>query len=236
MRYLLLSLPFLALPALASTTQCTDMKTQSEVSECMGQVVSEERQALKAASESYMATLSPADRTLFKQAQNAWQNYMDATCKFSSAPLAGGSMQGADTAQCLTFLISQRRLQLERQATCEKSTQRTDCLTRATAEAVAQPLSDSAEISKATPEDIDRLTTYGAALGKGIACKADGVKEASKRVGQWMDKTFPPGSDDQKTYLPALTAGIEATTRLQLENPTESCESVRKAFASFPWP
>lgn len=74
-------------------------------------------------------------------------------------------MQGADTAQCLTFLISQRRLQLERQATCEKSAQRTDCLTRATAEAVAQPLSDSAEISKATPEDIDRLTTYGAALG-----------------------------------------------------------------------
>lgn len=238
MRYFLLGLPLIALPTLglASSPQCADSSTQADLSSCMSRVVGEERQALQAASASYLATLSPADKALFKQAQDAWQTYTDATCRFSSAPLAGGSMQGVDTAQCVTFMLSQRRAQLELQFECEKSAQRTDCLTKSAGGAIAATPSGKASESKATPDDIDRLTTYGAALGKGIACKADGVKEASKRVGQWMDKTFPPGSDDQKTYLPALTAGIEATTRLQVEKPTESCESVRKAFASFPWP
>ena len=238
MRDMLLGIPLLLLPAfaLASPSACSGLHTQLEISTCMSNEASKETAAMQAAAKAYASTLDPNDRLLFKKAQTAWRAYMDATCKFSSAPLAGGSMQGADTAQCLSFLTVQRREFLEQQINCEKKSLRTDCLTTSARPIVNVPEPSPKHMTNASAEDIDRLTTYAAALGKGIACKANGINEASRRVGSWMDKHFPPGSDDQKTYLPVLTQGMELATRLQLESPKESCFSVRESFGRFPWP
>lgn len=238
MRYLL-CLSLLAAPAFS--VACSNASTWHEQAECRNQQIGNEKQALDQAVSAYSATLSPADKELFKKAQSAWKAYADATCKLSAAPVAAGSMYGAYLSSCELNLSEQRRQMLEYQATCEKSSERTDCLEQFKPGSPANPVTATttrpmSSSPKASEEDVDRLTTYGAALGKGIACKANGVDEASRRVGKWMDVHFPPGSDDQKTYLLALTQGIEASARIQAEMPTESCDSVRKSFSNFPWP
>ena len=47
----------------------------------------------------------------------------------------------------------------------------------------------------ASPAEIDKLTTYAVILGRATACGIN-TKEASSRVGTWMDRTFPPASAD----------------------------------------
>lgn len=90
--------------------------------------------------------------------------------------------------------------------------------------------------SSATPQDIDKLTTYAVILGRAIACGAD-VSSASGRVGRWMDRVFPPGSADQRTYLPIFMGGTRYHAEQQkLGKSPDSCSSVLRTFSSFPWP
>jgi hypothetical protein len=57
-------------------------------------------------------------------------------------------------------------------------------------------------LSAASSSDVDKLTTYAVVLGRGIGCSAPGAQDGMSRVGRWMDRKFPPGSSDQKTYCP----------------------------------
>lgn len=125
MRYLL-CLSLLAAPAFS--VACSNASTWHEQAECRNQQIGNEKQALDQAVSAYSATLSPADKELFKKAQSAWKAYADATCKLSAAPVAAGSMYGAYLSSCELNLSEQRRQMLEYQATCEKSSERTDCL------------------------------------------------------------------------------------------------------------
>ena len=88
----------------------------------------------------------------------------------------------------------------------------------------------------ASDSDIDKLTTYAVILGRAIGC---GIKTEyeSRRVGAWMDKTFPPGSSDQKTYLPIFIQGLQYHAKQQSTgNSPDSCSQVRKTFNNMPWP
>jgi hypothetical protein len=97
-------------------------------------------------------------------------------------------------------------------------------------------MSGTAPAPAASDADVDKLTTYATVLGRGIACGAD-VDSASRRIGAWMDKRFPPGSSDQRTYLPVFMEGTRyAAQRQKNGNSPDSCAQVLRTFASFPWP
>jgi hypothetical protein len=88
----------------------------------------------------------------------------------------------------------------------------------------------------ASAADVDRLTTYAVILGRGVACGAP-THDASSRVGRWMDRTFPPGSQDQKTYLPIFMQGVQYHAQQQKDGKSpDSCATVRRNFGTFPWP
>lgn len=94
--------------------------------------------------------------------------------------------------------------------------------------------------SKASPApsavDIDRMTTYATLLGRAIGCGID-VDPEMRRVGRWMDRTFPPGSAKQKTYLPIFMAGIKHHAEEQRAGRSpDSCTTLRREVKAFPWP
>ena len=94
----------------------------------------------------------------------------------------------------------------------------------------------SSSVMAASSADIDKLTTYAVILGRAVACGAN-IDDASRRVGRWMDRTFPPGSSDQKTYLPILMEGMRYHAQQQKEGKSpDSCSAVLRSFNSFPWP
>ncbi|MEK6685995.1 MAG: hypothetical protein AABY99_06360, partial [Pseudomonadota bacterium] len=70
----------------------------------------------------------------------------------------------------------------------------------------------------ASSEDIDKLTTYATILGRAIACGND-IEDSMYRVGvgKWMDRTFLPGSVDQKIYLPIFMEGVRYHAQMQKE-------------------
>jgi hypothetical protein len=88
----------------------------------------------------------------------------------------------------------------------------------------------------ASDSDIDKLTTYAVILGRAIGCGINTDYEM-RRVGAWMDKKFPPGSSDQKTYLPIFLQGIQYHAKQQSSgNSPDSCPQVRKSFKRMQWP
>ena len=100
----------------------------------------------------------------------------------------------------------------------------------------ATALSFQSPVIASSETDIDKMTTYAVILGRGIACGADSAT-ASSRVGAWMDRVFPPGSQDQKLYLPIFVQGVQYHAQLQRNGKTpDSCATVNRNFNSFPWP
>lgn len=88
----------------------------------------------------------------------------------------------------------------------------------------------------ADPANVDKLTTYATMLGRGMGCGID-VKDGSTKVLHWMDQAFPPGSEDQKTYLPVLFMGTKFAMEQQLAGKgPDTCKAVREALNGFPWP
>jgi hypothetical protein len=88
----------------------------------------------------------------------------------------------------------------------------------------------------ASSRDIDKLTTYSVVLGRAAACGGD-IEGPSRRVGAWMDRAFPPGSSDQKVYLPVFMQGMQYHAQQQATGKSpDSCASVLKTLRGFPWP
>ena len=84
--------------------------------------------------------------------------------------------------------------------------------------------------------DIDRMTTYATILGRAIGCGIH-VDPELRRVGRWMDRTFPPGSSRRKTYYPIFLAGIKHhAEEQQAGRSPDSCASLKREVKAFPWP
>lgn len=88
----------------------------------------------------------------------------------------------------------------------------------------------------ASEANIDRLTTYAVIIGRAVACGVD-TGDAMQRVGAWMDNKFPPGSSDQKTYLPIFMNGVmyHADQQANGKSP-DTCSQVTNAFRKTQWP
>lgn len=87
----------------------------------------------------------------------------------------------------------------------------------------------------ASETDIDKLTTYATILGRAVAC-GNSIKAPMSRVGRWIDKKFPPDSNDQKIYLPIFMEGVRHHAKMQKDGKSpDNCSSVTQIFSTFPW-
>ena len=83
---------------------------------------------------------------------------------------------------------------------------------------------------------IDKLTTYAVILGRATACDINADREFAK-VGKWMDSVFPPGTKEQRIYLPIFLEGTKYHMQEQLAgNSPDNCSSIESTFNTFPWP
>jgi hypothetical protein len=90
--------------------------------------------------------------------------------------------------------------------------------------------------SAASQRDIDKLTTYAVVLGRAAACGGD-IQGPTRRVGIWMDRVFPPGSSDQKVYLPVFMEGMQYNAQQQASGSSpNSCSTVLKELRGFRCP
>lgn len=104
----------------------------------------------------------------------------------------------------------------------------------------AKPSKDQAQ-SSPTPTSfeplsrsvaVDRMTTYTTVLGRGLACGAPNTDQVSRRFGAWMD-----AQGLTKDYLLIAASGIKyAAEQQKAGRSPDSCQSVIRNFASFPWP
>ncbi|MCQ8106478.1 hypothetical protein NP590_20440 [Methylomonas sp. SURF-2] len=84
--------------------------------------------------------------------------------------------------------------------------------------------------------DIDKLTSYAVMLGRALGCGID-TKYASSKIGEWIDRVFPPGSNSQITYLPIFLSGIQHHAKQQVSgNSPDNCSAVTSAFNKMPLP
>ena len=82
----------------------------------------------------------------------------------------------------------------------------------------------------------DTMATYATMLGRASACGFETEREF-KRVGLWMDGAFPPGSKEQKIYLPIFLSGVEYHMNQQLNGKSpDNCSTLRRSYNSFRWP
>ncbi len=101
---------------------------------------------------------------------------------------------------------------------------------------VAAILTTSRSATAASSADIDKLTNYATVLGRAVAC-GNNIEDPMRRVGQWMDKVFPPGTSDQKTYLPIFIEGVRYHAQIQKNGKSpDSCSTVQHTFSRFSWP
>jgi len=87
-----------------------------------------------------------------------------------------------------------------------------------------------------TDADVNRLTTYAVALGRGSACGVD-TSDAGSRVGAWIDAKMPAGSGDRRLLFPIFMQGVQSHAQEQASGQSpDSCEAVARQFAMMPWP
>ncbi|GAU08879.1 hypothetical protein [Desulfoplanes formicivorans] len=96
------------------------------------------------------------------------------------------------------------------------------------------PYSNNNDLSK--KDVIDKLTTYAVILGRASGCGIDTQYE-SHRVGKWIDRQFPPGSAEHKTYLSIYISGTAFHAREQaMGNSPDTCQEVSRALARIHLP
>lgn len=101
---------------------------------------------------------------------------------------------------------------------------------------LASVLLTCSSMATASSSDIDQLTTYSVILGRAVACGAD-ITVQSRSVGVWIDRKFPPGSSDRKTYLMMFMEGLRYHAEQQKQGKSpDTCPAVLRSFKSFDWP
>jgi hypothetical protein len=84
--------------------------------------------------------------------------------------------------------------------------------------------------------DIEKMTTYATLIGRALACGVD-VNYAVERVGEWMDKVFPPGSTTQRACLSLFVKTVRYHAKQQARgNSPAFCGWVERKFSETKWP
>ena len=93
-----------------------------------------------------------------------------------------------------------------------------------------------APVAEAASEaDLKRLDNMALLLGRAAGCNLD-TDRATGVIGAWFDQTFPPGSIDQKRYLPMFAREIRRhAAEQQSGNSPDSCSDIADAFRTMRW-
>ena len=87
----------------------------------------------------------------------------------------------------------------------------------------------------ASPADLVTMSQMALLLGRAAGCGLD-TRGATRAIGAWLDRTFPPGSADQARYLPDFTADVRRHARQQQQGETsDSCADVAQALKALNW-
>jgi hypothetical protein len=87
----------------------------------------------------------------------------------------------------------------------------------------------------ASDADLQRMNNMALLLGRAAGCGLD-TDRATGVIGAWFDQTFPPGSIDQKRYLPVFTREIRRHAEQQQSgNSPDSCADIAEAFHTMRW-
>ena len=107
-------------PCVLATAALAQSQSQSQMNAAAAR---DERAADQALNSQYMATingLSPASRTLLRNAQRSWISFRDQQCRFESSGVRGGSAWAMVQSGCIARLSNERTRDLRRIAQCRE--------------------------------------------------------------------------------------------------------------------
>ena len=107
-------------PCVLATAALAQSQSQSQMNAAAAR---DERASDQALNSQYTATingLSPASRTLLRNAQRSWISFRDQQCRFESSGVRGGSAFAMVQSGCIARLSNERTRDLRRIAQCRE--------------------------------------------------------------------------------------------------------------------
>ena len=110
----------LYISAHAAAANCTDPKSQLEMTVCAGQEYASQDKKLNAAYSQYRGRLSELQKNQLKDAQVAWIRYRDLSCDFESSAVEGGSAYRMVRYGCLAEKTAVRLQEITKLMECKE--------------------------------------------------------------------------------------------------------------------
>jgi uncharacterized protein YecT (DUF1311 family) len=115
-----LGVVLLYMSAQAVAANCTDPKSQLEMTTCAGQDYASQDKRLNAAYSEYRSRLGESRKNQLKDAQVAWIRYRDLSCDFESSALEGGSAHQMVRHRCLAEKTAARLREVTKLMECRE--------------------------------------------------------------------------------------------------------------------
>lgn len=110
----------LLMSSAALAQNCENAATQLALNQCAGNEYKKADGELNATYKKVFARASDEQKSLLKQAQNAWITLRDTDCRFMSSGVEGGSVQPMIYSECLTDKTRERTAWLGSLLQCEE--------------------------------------------------------------------------------------------------------------------
>jgi uncharacterized protein YecT (DUF1311 family) len=110
----------LYISAHAAAANCTDPKSQLEMTTCAGQEYASQDKKLNVGYSQYRSRLSKSQQNQLKDAQVAWIRYRDLSCDFESSAVEGGSAHQMVRYGCLTEKTAARLREITKLMECKE--------------------------------------------------------------------------------------------------------------------
>lgn len=99
---------------------CEQARTQGALDDCAADRYAQADQALNQEYAAYLKRLGGIQRKQFRQAQNAWIKFRDASCAFEVSGVEKGSAHPMVHRQCLAAKTEERVRQIQGLASCQE--------------------------------------------------------------------------------------------------------------------
>lgn len=116
-RPLAIALAALTIGAMATAASA---QTQQSLNATAAQEAQRADAALNTQYRTTISGLSPASRTLLRDAQRAWIGFRDQQCRYESSAVRGGSAYPMVQSGCVARMTTERTRELRRLAQCEE--------------------------------------------------------------------------------------------------------------------
>lgn len=117
---LILALAALVMPLAVLASTCDNPRNQLELNGCATDRYAQADKTLNQDYAAYRKRLSPIQLKQFRQAQNAWIKFRDASCAFEASGVEKGSAHPMVHRQCLAVKTEERVQQIKALASCQE--------------------------------------------------------------------------------------------------------------------